>query len=371
MSEARRAVITGRGVCSPLGCDWPPFAAAVRARTVSPVAPFPGALPDDPVLCHLLSDPEVLADAASGRDGPSREGLSALATVAVREALTEAGISLDGTPLDDVGLVMNTVLGPSAAVEAYLERLQEKGPRASRPALFVDTLLSMPASRVGIALRLRGSTAVLGGSSPFELALDWVRRGREQTIVAGGSEYHSPKCLRYYRALTERSGAERAHLAQAAAFLVLEAAEHAQERGALPLAELLGAGAASEPQEVALPWSADPEGRAFACAMRGALADAGVEPGAVQWVALAAGDDASEAGELAALRAVFGDKFASLTLLRPKRNLGEALGASAGLGLLAALAHLEENAGAQPAVVMVNAFEMGGAVASLVLRVPP
>ncbi|OGO53186.1 MAG: hypothetical protein A2148_09475, partial [Chloroflexi bacterium RBG_16_68_14] len=294
-----------------------------------------------------------------------------LATVAVREALTEAGVSLDGTPLDDVGLVMNTILGPSAAVEAYLERLQEKGPRASRPALFVDTLLSMPASRVGIALRLRGSTAVLGGSSPFELALDWVQRGREQAVVAGGSEYHSPKCLRYFRALTERSGAERPRLAQAAAFVVVEDAEHAQKRGAAPLAELLGAGAASEPQEVALPWGADPEGRAFASAMRGALVDAEVGLEAVEWVALAAEDDASEAGELAALRAVFGDRFGSLTLLWPKRLLGEALGASAGLGLLAALAHLENDARDQPAVAMVNAFEMGGGVTSLVLQVPP
>ncbi len=367
MSEVRRVVITGRGVCSGLGGDWPSFAAAVRAQADAPVAPFPGALAGDPALCHPLSSPEALASAASERHD---EPLGALATIAVREALTEAGVSLDGTPLDDVGLVMNTVLGPSTAVEAYLERLRDRGPRAGRPGRFVDTLLSMPASRVGIALRLRGSTAVLGGSSPFELALDWVRRGREHSIVAGGSEYHSPKCLRYYRALAERSGAERPLLAQAAAFVVVEAAGHAEERGASALAELLGAGAASEPQDVALPWGADPEGRAFACAMRDALADAGLGPEAVGSVALAAGDEASEAGELAALRAAFGGRAASLRLLRPKRALGEALGASAGLSLLATLAELDDGADAQPTVVMVNAFEMGGAVTSLVVRVP-
>jgi 3-oxoacyl-[acyl-carrier-protein] synthase II len=267
---------------------------------------------------------------------------------------------------------MNTVLGPSAAVEAYLERLRERGPKAARPGLFVDTLLSMPASRVGIALRLRGSTAVLGGSNPFELALDWVRGGRENTIVAGGGEHQSPKCLRYHRALTERSGAERPLLAQGAAFVVLEAAEHAKERGTASLGELLGAGAAAEPQEVALPWSSDPVGRAFALAMRAALTDAAVEPEEVRSVALAAGDDTSEAGELAALRAVFGDQATSLTLLRPKRLLGEALGASAALSLLATLAGLEDapTRRGQPAVAMVNAFEMGGAVTSLVVRVP-
>ena len=296
MSAPRRVIITGRGVHSPLGCDWPSFAAAVRAGERAPASHFPGALTDDPVLFHPLLDGETVLDG---------EPLSALATATVRAALSEAGIHANGAFLDDVGLVMSTVLGPSTAVEAYLERLWIGGPRAARPALFVDTLLSMPASRVGIALRLRGSTAVLGGSSPFELALDWVRHGREHTVVAGGGEYHSPKCLRYYRVLAERSGADRALLAQGAAFVVLEASEHAER----PLAELLGAGAASEPQEAALPWNDDPEGRVFALAMHAAVSDAGIAPSDIQSVALAAGDDASEAGELAALRSVFGERF--------------------------------------------------------------
>ena len=355
MSAPRRVVITGRGVYSPLGCDWPSFAAAVRAGERAPAGHFSGALAGDPVPFHPLLDGETVLDG---------EPLSALATATVRAALSEAGIHANGAFLDDVGLVMSTVLGPSTAVEAYLERLQAGGPRASRPALFVDTLLSMPASRVGIALRLRGSTAVLGGSSPFELALDWVRHGREHTVVAGGGEYHSPKCLRYYRVLAERSGADRALLAQGAAFVVLEASEHAER----PLAELLGAGAASEPQEAALPWNDDPEGRVFALAMHAAVSDAGIAPSDIQSVALAAGDDASEAGELAALRSVFGERFGSLTLLRPKRLLGEALGASAGLSLLATLAVLETDG--QPGVALVNAFEMGGAVTSLAVRVP-
>ncbi|MBI4571161.1 MAG: hypothetical protein HY723_04370, partial [Chloroflexi bacterium] len=135
-------------------------------------------------------------------------------------------------------------------------------------------------------------------------------------------------------------------------------------RGARAHAELLGAGAASEPQESALPWSADPTGRAFACAMRGALADAGLEPDAVRAAVLAAGDAVSEAAERAALEAVFGDRAASLPVLTPKRAFGEALAASAGLGLLSALALLEESS-----VAVVNAFEAGGATASLLVRV--
>lgn len=365
MTDNRRAVITGRGVLSPLGADEPSFAAAVRAGEAAAAAPFPGAQIDDSVLCHPISNPEALALSSAGRGA---EPLSALATAAVRAALEEAKIPVGGEPLDNVGLVMNTVFGPSLALETYLARLREGGPRTVRPALFVDTLASMPASRVGIALGLRGSTAVMGGSSAFELALDWVRAGREQTVVAGGGEYLSPNTLRYYRARVDRSGEARPLLAQGAAFVVVEEAGRARERRVTPLAELLGAGAASEPQRVGLPWSLDPEGRAFACAMRAVLADADIRPGAVGTVVLASADDASERIELVALRAVFGEQAGALTLLRPKRLLGEALGASAGLSLLVALAG-PTNETNTPAVVLVNAFEMGGSVTSLALRV--
>ena len=357
--SGRRAVITGAGVCSPLGCDWPSFVEGVRAGKEASTARFPGVSAD--VHCHPLSDPAVLGD------GPGRgeEPLGALATVAVREALAAAGIGAGDGPLDGVGLVMNTVLGPSTAIEGYLERLRERGPRASRPAQFVDTLLSMPASRVGIALRLRGSTAVLGGGGAIELALDWVRHGREEVVVAGGAEYLSPKCLRYYQELALRSGSERALAAQAAAFCVLEDAEHAERRGARPLAELMGSGAASEPQDVLLPWGCDRAGRAQAAAVREALRDASISPETVELVALASGDDASEEAETEALRSVFGDALSSVALLRPKRMLGEALGASAGLGLLATVAAVQGGGG----IALVNAFEAGGGVSSLVVRV--
>jgi 3-oxoacyl-(acyl-carrier-protein) synthase len=112
-----------------------------------------------------------------------------------------------------------------------------------------------------------------------------------------------------------------------------------------------------------VPWSDDPGGVALATAMRGALSDACVAPEDTTMIALAAGDDVSEAGELAAIAAVFGKAAPSLTPLRPKRLLGEALGASETLALLATLACLEPGS-----TSLVNGFEMGGAATSLVLK---
>jgi 3-oxoacyl-(acyl-carrier-protein) synthase len=100
--------------------------------------------------------------------------------------------------------------------------------------------------------------------------------------------------------------------------------------------------------------------------MRDALDDASVAPERVEVVCLAAGDDASEAAELAALRKVFGGRIDSMRLVRPKRLAGEPLGAGEGLALFATVAVLEGSG----SLALVNAFEMGGSASSLVVRVP-
>lgn len=359
MMRTRHAVITGRGAISALGPDVTAFAAAVRARRAATPSPAPGSTGLDVPLCYAL--PQGLLP-----DGKRDEPLSSLAIAAASQALAEAGIDGGGEPLDDVGFIMNNVLGPSGAVESYLEALAVKGPRPMKPTHFVDTILSMPGARVGIALKLRGSTAVLGGSSPFEPALSWLRQGREHTVVAGAGEFLSPKCIRFNRELASRSGAERARLAQGAAFLVLEAPEHANQRAAQCFGEILGSGAASEPQAASVPWSVDPEGRAFELSMREALADAGVAQDDITMIGLAAGDSTAQLCETAGAERVFGSRMASIEVRRPKQLFGEALGGSSGLCLLATLVELESVGG----VAIVNSLEQGGAVASLVVKGP-
>ena len=360
MTGARSAVITGRGALSALGPDVASFAAAVRARRAATLSPAFGSTAPDAPLCYTL--PAGLLP-----DGKRDEPQSAMAILAVAQALAEAGIEAGQEPLDDVGLIMSNVLGPSGAVESYIEALAAKGPRPMKPVHFVDTLLSMPASRVGIALKLRGSTAVMGGSSPFELALSWLRHGREHTVVAGAGEHLSPKCIRFHRELARRSGRERLAMGQGAAFLVLQTPEEATSRGVATYGEILGAGAASEPQDVAVPWSVDAAGRAFELSMLAALADAGLAPAAITVIGMAAGDPAAEEGEMAGVQRVFGSRTAKLELSLPKRLFGEALGALAGLGLLATLVELEGS----HSIAIVNSFEQGGAVTSLLVRAAP
>lgn len=353
------AAITGRGVLSPAGNGWPSFAEAVREGRQAPTAAFPSTLPDDPVRYHPIAEGAAL-------DGHGRDPLAAMATAAIQQALTEAGIETGRGPLDDVGLVMNTGFGPSQALEAHLEQLRAKGPLAARPALFVETLLSMPAGRAAISLGLRGSSGVVNGGDPFQLALDWIRAGRERVVVAGGADCLSAKTLRHHRRLASERGAERALLAQGAAFVVLEEPASAARRGAAGLGELLGCGAASVPQEVNLPWPTADSSDAVARSMAEALRDAGLPPDAVAGVCLASGDEAGQGQEARALEAVLGGRTPAT--FAPKALLGEALGASGALGLLVALAWAGCQRFERGQAILVNAFELGGAISTLVVR---
>jgi 3-oxoacyl-(acyl-carrier-protein) synthase len=353
------AVITGRGVLSPLGNGWPSFAEAIREGRTAPVASFPSTLPDDPVAYHPIAE-------GAGIDSHGRDPLAAMATAAIAQGLAEAGIETGQGPLDDVGLVMNTGFGPSQALEAHLEQLWSKGPLAARPALFVETLLSMPAGKAAISLGLRGSSGAINAGDPFQLALDWIRAGRERTVVAGGADCLSAKTLRHHRRLASESGSERALLAQGAAFVALEDAASAAGRGAATYGELLGCGAASLPQAVNLPWPTGDAHDAFVHSMAGALRDAGLEPEAIAGVCLASADEASQADERRALEAVFGAQTPAT--LSPKTLLGEALGASGALGLLAALGWAECGRFEGSPSILVNTFELGGSISTLVVR---
>jgi 3-oxoacyl-[acyl-carrier-protein] synthase II len=359
MTRARHAVITGRGAICAIGADVPSFEAAVRAQRAATPTLAPGCSRPDAPLSYVI--PEGVLPAGK-RDEP----LSTLAIATVGQALSEAGIQPSEMPHDDVGFIMSNFLGPSGPVESYIEALEIKGPRPMKPTHFVDTILSMPGSRVGIEYKLRGSTAVLGGSSSFELALSWLRQGREHTVVAGGGESLSPKCTRYHAELVRRSGVERSPLGQGAAFIVLESSQSADSRGRQVYGEVLGAGAASEPQDVSVPWSVDPSGRAVELSMRAALPDAGIEEDDITLVVLAAGDAESQACEMAGVERLFGARTSQLEVRRPKQFFGEALGGSAGLCLLAALVELRSTGG----IAIVNCLEMGGAVTSLVVRGP-
>jgi 3-oxoacyl-[acyl-carrier-protein] synthase II len=115
-------------------------------------------------------------------------------------------------------------------------------------------------------------------------------------------------------------------LSEGGCAVILESEEHARARGARVYCEVAGYGASDDAHHITAP---DPKGSGAALAMSWALADAGEEPGAVDYVnAHGTSTPLNDAAETAAIKSVLGDHAHSVAVSSTKSMTGHMLGAA-------------------------------------------
>ena len=121
---------------------------------------------------------------------------------------------------------------------------------------------------------------------------------------------------------------------EAGAILIVEALEHATRRGARVYAEIAGFGAAQATALASIPPKPEPTGRALTSAIRAALRDARIEGDAIDAIVpMACGAPDYDRAEAAALRAVFGERLASIPLVTIRPNVGLCAAATSSLDI--------------------------------------
>jgi 3-oxoacyl-[acyl-carrier-protein] synthase II len=267
-----------------------------------------------------------------------------LVLAAAREAERDSGLDVASVG-ERAGTAIGTALGGVASFEQTVQQLQARGPARLSPFAIVQTLPNLPGGWVSIELGTRGpllaeSTACAASNMAIGDAVDAIRLGRADVMVCGGTEAPvTPVAVAGFaamRALSTRNdepakasrpfdrGRDGFVIAEAAAVLVLEEAEHAKVRGARVYAEIAGYGVSSDANHVSDP---DPVGANAARAVTMALADAELEPKDVGYVnAHGTSTPAGDAAETRVLKLVFGDSlpFVSST----KGATGHTLGAA-------------------------------------------
>jgi 3-oxoacyl-[acyl-carrier-protein] synthase II len=375
----RRVVITGAGLVSPLGDTPAALSAALLAGQsgLKPITLFPTAgLP-----CHQAGEIPGFDPQAELGDRNLRplDRVGRLVIVAARRALADGGWTPELCARHEVGLVLGTMFCGIHTIAEFDRRGLTRGPSYASPLEFANSVINAAAGQTAIWHDLRGVNSTIAGGSASGLqaisyAAGLIRTGRAEVLLAGGAEELSEEAFvgfcRTGRLCGSHDGAVDGAgeapvpfaarrngfaLAEGAALVVLEEAEAATARGARILAEVAGAGEAFDPTR----GHGGPAGaRAVERAVRKALDAAGATPAETGFLSASAnGSVAGDRAEARGVAAVWGARAGELPVTAVKSMLGEALGASGALQVVAALSTLAD--GRLPGVAQLDEPEPG------------
>ena len=355
----RRIVVTGMGVVSPLGTGTE----AAWARLIagqSGLRRLPADLaPDVPAqvagtVQSKTEDTEAGFDldaAVPGKDQKKMDRFIQFALAAADEAIAQAKWAPEtDAQKDRTATIIATGIGGFPAIAEAVRITDARGVRRLSPFTVPSFLANLAAGWVSIRHGFKGPlgapvTACAAGVQAIGDAARLIRSGEADIAICGGAESTIDRVslgsFAAARALgsafnDEPTKASRPFdaardgfvMGEGAGILVIEALEHALARGATPIAELVGYGTSAD----AFHLTAGPEdGEGAARAMRIALAQAAVEPAAIDHLnAHATSTPVGDKGELAAIKAVFGEGKGP-AISSTKSATGHLLGAAGGL----------------------------------------
>jgi len=339
-------VVTGLGATTPIGGDAvSTWEAALKG--VSGAATFTGPWVDDfelPVrfgaqLAVPASD--MLTKVQLRRLDPS----SQYALIAAQEAWKDAG-SPEPEPTR-LGVCMASGIGGLWTLLDNWDAMKAGGPRRVFPLSIPMLMPNAPAATVSLEVGARAGahtpvSACASGAEAIAMAIDMIRSGRADIVVAGGTEavVHPLPVAAFaaMMALSTRNDdpttASRPYdvardgfvLGEGAGVVVLESEAHAKARGARIHAEILGAGMSSDAHHIAAP---EPEGLGAARAIGQALEVSGLQASDLDHInAHATSTPAGDVAEARAIRRALGSAADSIAVSATKSMTGHLLGAA-------------------------------------------
>jgi 3-oxoacyl-[acyl-carrier-protein] synthase II len=353
---ARRAVVTGLGVISPIGNDvstyWSNLTSGVSG--IARIASYDPSDEEVQIAAEVKAfDPQDWIDFKAAR---RMSRFSQLAVAAARQAIDDSGLAITDANRDDIAVVVNTGGGGIGDVALGEKVYLEQGPRRVSPFMVPMLSPSMAACQISIQNGLRGPVvtsvaACASGVQAFIEAQRMIEHGDVDAVIAGGTESAilpvAFAALANMGALSKRNeeptlasrpfdaGRDGFVFGEAAGVLVVESAEHADRRGATVLAEIAGGALTGDAFHISAP---DPSGYGAARAMERALRDASVEPDQVDYVvAHGTSTPLNDSTETKAIRSAFGAHADRLAVSSNKSMIGHTLGAAGAMSALAAV----------------------------------
>jgi 3-oxoacyl-[acyl-carrier-protein] synthase II len=262
---------------------------------------------------------------------------------------------------DRLAVVVSSGIGGVASTIAAYDTMNEKGWNRLSPYTVPMLMPNGSAGWIAIELGARAEvhttvSACASGAEAIGYAIDMIRAGRADVVLAGGTEAAiiplNVAAFAAMRALSTRNDEpERASrpfdrgrdgflLGEGAGIVVLESAEHAARRGATVHAIAAGFGYSSDAHHIAQP---EPEGTGLVKAIQRALADSGLP--AEQFVHVNAHATSTPAGDVVegqAIARALGDAAGGVVVSATKSMTGHLLGGAGAVEAVATILALRE-----------------------------
>ena len=407
----QRVVVTGLGCVSPLGNDVPTtWKHIIAGKSGAGLITYYDTTDYDCKIAAEVKDFD--ATTLFGPRGARRmDRCTQYALFSGQQALEDTKLSISDSNRDRIGAVIGTGIGGIETLYEQFDNFTKRGPSRVSPFLVPMMLPDTPGSNLAINFGLRGPniavvTACATGTNSIGEAGEIIRRGQADVMLAGGCEaaivplamaglskmgamstYDGDPARASRPFNLDRSGFV---MGEGAAVIVLESLEHAKERGAEILAELVGYGSTNDAFHISAPAE---NGAGAASCMQMALESAGLNPEDIDYINThGTGTPLNDRSETAAIKTVFGESAYQVPMSSTKSMTGHLLGAAGAIEAVFAVKTIQDNImpatinyevpdpecdldyipnqsrSKQVDTVMSNSFGFGGHNATIILR---
>lgn len=359
----RRVVITGLGALTPIGNNVEAYRTGLKngVSGAAPITHFDASKFKTQFACEVKNfEPTDYLDRKEVR---RLDLFSMYAIVAADEAIANSGLDTGKINLDRTGVIFSSGIGGMRTLEQEIvSDTQGDGTPRYNPFLIPKMISDIAPGHISMKYNFRGInysivSACASSTHAVMAAFDYIRWGRNDIIVAGGSEAVVCRVgmggFNAMKALSTRNDdpatasrpfdAERDGfvLGEGSGALILEEYEHAKARGAKIYGEIAGAGATADAHHITAP---HPEGLGAANVMKMALEDARMNPSEVDYINVhGTSTPLGDISEIKAIQQVFGEAAYNLNISSTKSMTGHLLGAAGAIESIAGVLAINDN----------------------------
>lgn len=356
----RRVVVTGMGAVTPIGIGVEEFWNSLKETKLGfgPITRFDTTDYKAKVAAEVKDF--VAKDYMDFKAAKRMELFCQYAVAAAKEAFDQAGLDMEQEDPYRVGCSIGSGIGSLQVTETACVKIHEKGPSRVNPLLVPLMISNMAAGNVSIQLGLKGKslnvvTACATGTHSIGEAYRTIQHGEADVMLAGGTEASiCPIGVAGFSALTALSTVEDPEkcslpfdknrsgfvMGEGAGVVVLEELEHAKNRGAVILGELVGYGATSDAYHITSPAE---DGSGAAKAMELAIQEAGIAKEEVTYInAHGTATHHNDLFETRAIKLLFGEHAYDMKINSTKSMIGHLLGAAGAVEFITCVKEIQD-----------------------------